>query len=578
MAQSDPLFEETVIDSSKMTEAMYDWLELRTEDTTILSWCISKIENLPEYLDDSAHFYLYVDGFVDSVLIEPTDYQYTNDYTYSYTGQMVGEEGWVSFVSSDSMKTALIYYGGEYMEYIPFLRNTNLCLKYDNIRYDSTLCEVSTDSIFEASSPIDTSLCREETCATVIKILILITPQAEAYLGTRGTIDAMSKIWLTNINRAFQNSYIPHLVEGVVVYHNFTNYHSSGQIINDVINLRNNSNVLTLRNIHKADLVLLITNQKYSSQALGSAGDEVVDPIKAHAIVEAPYIDAPTFTLAHEMGHLFSAHHQRKQGGSPAYFPTDCSFAYKVTGTEYTIMGSVPVVLHYSDPMAKYLSYATGDHVNNNAGKIRKQGCTVANHRSENNFQLTFRSSGQLLCTPPYLTIEAIIREPDSGFPGQPPYSYEWNRSFKGDFSDEVSLGNTSSIYINSCGISSTRPFFVKVEVTSNDNVVSMLTRKVKCQCQQGNPNNPNHRTSSNLMSGGIHLTNTFGTQFYPIDQIENIPFDQFSLFDLAGRKVSSGYIIDNTINLNLNISGLYFIQVFNRHGFFTTLKYYNEN
>lgn len=53
-------------------------------------------------------------------------------------------------------------------------------------------------------------------------------------------------------------------------------------------------------------------------------------------------------------------------------------------------MGSVPVVLHYSDPQAKYLSYATGDLVTNNAGKIRKQGCTVANHRTENNFQLTF--------------------------------------------------------------------------------------------------------------------------------------------------------------------------------------------
>ncbi|MBK9270458.1 MAG: hypothetical protein IPM48_02585 [Saprospiraceae bacterium] len=558
-SQTDPLFEETVLDSNKMTEAMYDWLELRTEDTTIQSWCISKIENLPDYLDDSAHFYLYIDGFVDSILIEPTDYQYTNDSTYSYTGQMVGVEGWVSFVSKDSLKTALIYYESEYMEYIPFLRNTNLCLRYDNIRYDSTLCEVSTDSLIESSDPIDTSLCRDETCATVIKILILITPQAEDYLGTRGTIDAMSKIWLTNINRAFQNSYIPHLVEGVIVYHNFTNYDPGGKIRQDVLNLRSDNNVLTLRNNHKADLVILITNVEYDDFALGSAYDEVVDSDKAHAIVEVPYIDAPTFTLAHEMGHLFSAHHQRNQRPFPTYFPTDCSFAYKVTGTEFTIMGSVPVVLHYSDPQAKYLTNATGDEVNNNAGKIRKQGCVVANHRSEKNFQLTFRSSGQLKCTPPYLTIEAIIREPDSGFPGQPPYTYEWNRSFKGDFSDEVYLGNTSSIYINSCSISTTRPFFVKVKVTSDDNEVSMLTRKVKCQCQQGSPINPNHRTRAILTAGGIQiLTNTDDSQFYPISQVENFPFDQFILFDLSGRTVSSGYIIDNTINLNLDINGLY--------------------
>lgn len=305
VSQSDPLFEETAIDSAKMTEAMYDWLELRTEDTTIISWCISKIENLPEYLDDSAHFYLYVDGFVDSIFIEPTDYQYINDSTYSYTGQMVGEEGWVSFVSKDSMKTVLIFYEGEYLEYIPFLRNTNLCLKYDNIRYDSTLCEVSSDSVFEASTPIDTSLCRDETCATIIKILILITPQAETYLGTRGTIAALSKIWIANINLAFRNSYIPHIVEGVFVYHNFTNYSSGGQIKQDVLNLRADNNVLTLRNDHKADLVLMITNRKYVSQARGSTFDEIVDIVKAHGIIEVPFIDAPNFTLAHELGHLF---------------------------------------------------------------------------------------------------------------------------------------------------------------------------------------------------------------------------------------------------------------------------------
>ena len=35
VSQTDPMFEETVIDSNKMTEVMYDWLELRTEDTTI---------------------------------------------------------------------------------------------------------------------------------------------------------------------------------------------------------------------------------------------------------------------------------------------------------------------------------------------------------------------------------------------------------------------------------------------------------------------------------------------------------------------------------------------------------------
>lgn len=49
----------------------------------------------------------------------------------------------------------------------------------------------------------------------------------------------------------------------------------------------------------------MITNRKYVSQARGSTFDEIVDIVKAHGIIEVPFIDAPNFTLAHELGHLF---------------------------------------------------------------------------------------------------------------------------------------------------------------------------------------------------------------------------------------------------------------------------------
>lgn len=576
-SQSDPLFEEAEIDSAKMTEAMYDWLELRTEDTTIISWCISKIENLPEYLDDSAYFYLDVDGFVDSILIEPTDYQYTNDSTYSYTGQMVGEEGWVSFVAKDSMKTALIFYEGEYMEYIPFLRNTTLCLKYDFDKMDPPECDVTRDSILEASGLVDTTRCQDEACATVIKLLILITPQAEAYLGSRASIATQVSRWIEHINLAFRNSYIPHLIIHELVYYNFTNYDLFDDITKDVTALRNDQNVTSFRDQSKSDIVLLITNKFYSFD--GHVGEEVVDPNKAHGIVQVFAADAPSYTLAHETGHLFEAHHERKQGGNPPDpDPEDCSYAWGLSNNMGTILGRYPNVLHYSDPMAKYQNtFQTGDVENNNAGKLRKQGCAVADHRSEKDFRVSIRSTGNL-CN--VLTLEALVKEPDQGFLGQPPYNYTWERSFTGDFSDGVSLGSTASINFSPCSLFTTKPIFIKVKVISSDQppIETFLTRKVKCRCSQGTPFNPNHRTRELISSEILFISGVSSSKLYQIEQTLNLPYDQYIVYSVEAKRILDGRITENTVELNLNLNGVYFIQLFNRNGFFTTLKYYHEN
>ncbi|MBK8152867.1 MAG: hypothetical protein IPK61_07305 [Saprospiraceae bacterium] len=77
----------------------------------------------------------------------------------------------------------------------------------------------------------------------------------------------------------------------------------------DVINLRSSPQVNQIRNDNKADLLFLITNQNYKTY-LGHVGNEVVDPNRAMGIIEVSYIDAPDYTYAHELGHLFEGVHQ----------------------------------------------------------------------------------------------------------------------------------------------------------------------------------------------------------------------------------------------------------------------------
>ncbi|NOT37518.1 MAG: hypothetical protein HOP11_09090 [Saprospiraceae bacterium] len=523
------------------------------------------MNNLPDYLNDSAHLVLNIQGSVTNQFIEPTDYQHENDSNYTYSGRFVGSEGWITFVSNNHSKSVTVYYPGYFIEYIPLRGDSCICIKHSDSPENRPGCYIEQEA-YNENEEEEIYGCTSSSCATIVRILLLITPQAEAKLPNREEIKTLAKKWAENINLAFRNSYIPHRIEIELDYYNFTNYHISGDIREDVVNLRNDLGANNLRSSHRADLLFLISDHNYISGPgggfLGHVGNEVVDPTRAHGIIDVPFIDDPDFTLAHEVGHLFEAHHQRKTGGNPPD-PNDCSFAWKTSNDKYSIMNSAkrPYILHYSDPDAKYnITYITGNNNNNNAGKIRTTGCIVANHQLENKLQLTMRSSIGV-CGQFYLY--AIQRQPEQGFPGQPPYTYAWEYSKTGDFTDAVYFSSASSININACAIQNPGFIFIRVKVVSSDNEVIQLTRKINCK------NCPSHQAHaeerSRLIINGYSFVN--GTKInleYPDEDIAG-----YSIFSLDGKLISK-----ERISTNLPI-GIYFIKIVNKYGLIKNIKFY---
>jgi len=195
-------------------------------DTSTLDYCFSILGQLPDYLDDSAHFILNVQGSISNQLVEPTDYQYENDSNYTYAGRFVGSEGWITVVSNGHSRSATVYYPGYFIEFIPLKADSCICVKHSDSPAGRPACDIEQEVYNENAEVVYG--CSSTSCATIIRILLLITPQAEAKLPNREEIKTLAKKWAENINLAFRNSYIPHRIEIELDYYNFTGYDGSG--------------------------------------------------------------------------------------------------------------------------------------------------------------------------------------------------------------------------------------------------------------------------------------------------------------------------------------------------------------
>ncbi|MBK8152866.1 MAG: hypothetical protein IPK61_07300 [Saprospiraceae bacterium] len=146
---------------------------------------------MPDFLNDSAQFQLNIPGFITNQTIEPMDYQFTNDSNYTYSGKFVNAEGWFTAISEGKTKSMLVHAPPYYMQFYPLKADTTLCIKFsDN--------PVSRPAVILEKAKIRLQMKMNlslvvliQYCASVIKILLLITPEAETKLPDRNQIPGL---------------------------------------------------------------------------------------------------------------------------------------------------------------------------------------------------------------------------------------------------------------------------------------------------------------------------------------------------------------------------------------------------
>jgi hypothetical protein len=266
----------------------------------------------------------------------------------------------------------------------------------------------------------------QNSCAVQeASVLALYTPNA----AQGRDIEDIITLAVSETNQAYTSSLVNN-IDLSIAHAQELNFNESFNPENDLEDLISDFNVQQLRDTHDADLVVLVTDGQYGG-TLGIAGTITLESNRAYAIVQADAATGGAYTFAHEVGHLQAGqHHPDDPTGTGAYnYAFGHRFSYRPTSwlpfrreastiMAYTLAGSYPNFLDFSNPDRSYKGASLGTSSRDNAQAFRSSASTVATFNSSQALQTTIASYAD-----PGTTNYTFTANP-CGASGS--YNYEW--------------------------------------------------------------------------------------------------------------------------------------------------------
>ncbi len=414
---------------------------------------------------------------------EATRIQYEDENNFSWSGKLAEEGSFFTLIRNPGGTIGMIKDGNRFYFIHPVAPEISVFTFVKNEASAEIECGASHSSTSNSSM----GFCDEDLCHETIDALMVWTPGALEFLNGVGNPFIQ---WLyvligrESINQAFHNSSIA----GEIRFQS-TNFDFplSADIAFDINSLVLDPDIIALRNQHSADIVILMTDQVYFNAATGNqifGAVPSIGPIQnqAFAIVEVPFLMLPRWTLAHEVGHLLGARHNRQSNGGNDN-TNICSHAWRFTDDDGEERRGILAALgdevngrelFYSNPSRTFNGAPTGTEDNNNAGRIISSVCAVNDFRP--NAFMTARIEGSpKMCTcltNPLGTFYFDFREyaaiAEGGIldGGPPPYIFQWFKSFDG-INLVQWLGNGPNISFDPNPIQNCDEFYLHLRVTS---------------------------------------------------------------------------------------------------------------
>ena len=254
------------------------------------------------------------------------------------------------------------------------------------------------------------------------RVLVIFGVDAQS---VNGNIPALAQAGINELNHIWSVSDIQNTA---TVTTQFVPFSRTTDINNDINNLSADATIQAWRNIHQADIVIIMVGQPYG----GIFGGARLAPAAADAygIVSATTAVGGRRTFAHEISHIYGADHDDVANTNAR----GRNFRAGLLGLgkrHYTLMAKLPPnetrITHLSNPDVKFTSRKTGTSNRNNTAETIGMINTVADHRPNPAFFLNATVNWGTItsCTDQTTAIVTPVC-------GEPPYSYQWQSTTDG--------------------------------------------------------------------------------------------------------------------------------------------------
>ncbi len=453
--------------------------------------------------------------------LQGTIEQNTTATEINYWGQIKDQtttEGFISIAKTSDGFGGIVQTGTRFYTIYPLDATKGALLEYDLTKNlgDCANLPNTEPPVAPLSEDCDSN---NDNCPATIDVLFLMTPEAKNFLlgNFTGPIspsiiakvyDVFARSAAANVNLVFSNS----LVVGKNVRVRAIS-HIPNTTLTDLKNalnyLKNNSTVAQLVTDYRADAVFLITNHPSFGVGFNGISPGGIDNSnQPFAVVQLPTVIGPTFTFAHELGHLMNGDHQ----GMPSI--NICAHGHsnplgkiRSVVTTTNSLSNFSVVPFYSTDEVKFNTFTVGSFPNNlNAKVFKSTACAVAGWRPSPNASVKIDGFNPI-CNGNIINLTAAITATTPGLPNEPQvpyidYKWEWSKSSLFTTIDGI-LGSTPSIQLSgyppTCQL-----FFVRVTVTGS-NGASMTSPSITVD-----PSNcPNCKKVPNSLIMYVPLGNT---------------------------------------------------------------------
>ena len=426
----------------------------------------------------------------------------TEENTLVWTGKIGDNGDFITIAQNAAGAGGMFTYEDRFYSFHPLDADNSLLLESPIEIHEDKICGIAEQlNTIAATEECEAGECEDP----IVDVLLVWTDEAVAWLAGLGNpfiIAIYGALGMESVNIAFANSE----VSGEVRYQSFRysgfDYSFPPRIDVDVDRLTINSVIFNAREEFRADLVVMLTNQAYvndfNTPVFGTVRDVGPGQNSAFAIVEIPFLLSPRWTLAHEIGHLLGARHNRFSNGGNDN--TDiCAHAWRFTGssgneqrTILALLGSQggERILHYSNPDISFDGESTGTSDDDNAGRIDQVNCIAQDYLLPRALNVKISGSSDLCrCFPEsyeeFRSYRADINVATPPLPGVPPFTYAWHWNTSGIFTPANPgnfLGDTERIDINF--VPPCNSFFLHLSITSSDGVTATHIRRVNTsQC-----------------------------------------------------------------------------------------------